>query len=475
MSLLCFAWPANRYYPETAAVHRQFTADPIPLDHDAAEVPRALIVDDDPVLRLAITQFLGRLGFQTASVENGRMAVEHFDAEGADIVLLDAAMPVMDGFQACRGIRALSAGKRVPIIMITAYEDEASIDQSFDAGVTEYITKPILWAVLRNRTRYLVQAARTEQRLRNDWAFFQSLVDSIPDPTVVIDRDGLTRWINVATKTCLLMAEPVIEQALRLDPATRVIAQSDQCPDETDTERLLPGIRAHLSRSNQPLRLMLHRHAPDGSDHYAEVYGRALRGASGAAYGFILRFHDVTEREIEKQSLNSEVQRVGALAHSDPLTGLANRLLFEQRLREALYSASTQTRRLALLFIDLDGFKAVNDSLGHAAGDEVLKAVSTRLRDAVRDGDTVARFGGDEFAVLLTDIRQDASVEALGRRLLATIAQPILMAGQQYQIGASIGVSLYPEHGDNGKVLIERADQAMYAVKRSGKNDICFG
>jgi len=455
-------------------LNRQITADPTPLDQDAEGVPRALIVDDDPVLRLAITQFVGRLGFHTESVENGQLAVEHFDAEGADIVLLDAAMPVLDGFNACRSIRALPGGERVPIVMITGFEDEASIDRAFDVGATDYITKPILWAVLRNRTRYLVQAARAEQRLRNNRAFFQSLVDSIPDPTVVIDRDGLIRWINGVTKTCMLMVEPVIQQALRLDPATRVIAQAHQCPDQTDTELLLPGIREQLSRSNEPLTLMLHRHAPDGSDHYAEVYGRVLHGTSGAAYGFILRFHDVTEREIEKQSLNSEVRRVGELAHSDCLTGLANRLLFEQRLREALYSASTQTLRLALMFIDLDGFKAVNDSLGHAAGDEVLKTVSARLRDAVRDGDTVARIGGDEFAVLLTDIRQDTSVEVFGRRLLATMAEPIAVAGEQRRVGASIGVSLYPDHGDNGNTLMARADQAMYAVKRSGKNDICF-
>jgi len=452
----------------------EFTADLTPLDEDPADVPRALIVDDDPVLRLAITQFIGRLGFQTASVENGQMAVEHFNAEGADIVLLDAAMPVMDGFQACRAIRALPGGRHVPIIMVTVYDDEASIDEAFDVGATEYITKPVLWAVLRNRTRYLVQAARAEQRLRNDWAFFQSLVDSIPDPTVVIDRDGLIRWVNVATETCLLMVEPIIAQPLRLDPATRVIPQAHQCPDETDPDLLLRGIREQLSRSNEPLTLLLHHHAPNGRDRYAEVHGRALRGVSGTAYGFILRFPDVTEREIEKQRLHSEVQRVGELAHSDLLTGLPNRLLFEQRLREALYSASKKTLRLALMFIDLDGFKAINDGLGHAAGDEVLKAVSARLRVAVRDVDTVARLGGDEFAVLLTDIRQDACVEALGQRLLAAIAEPIRAVGGECQVGASIGVSLYPDHGKNGKALIESADQAMYAVKRSGKHGLRF-
>lgn len=140
-------------HPEVAVLQLQFTQAPTLLDGDASEAPHALIVDDDPVLRLAVTQFIGRLGFQTTSVENGLLAVERFGDEGADIVLLDAVMPVMDGFRACQGIRALPNGARVPIVMLTAYEDEASIDRAFEAGATEYITKPILWPVLRNRTR----------------------------------------------------------------------------------------------------------------------------------------------------------------------------------------------------------------------------------------------------------------------------------------------------------------------------------
>ena len=445
-----------------------------PLDDDTTEIPRALIVDDDPVLRLAITQFVARLGFRTDSVENGQLAVDRFSADGADIVLLDAAMPVMDGFDACRRIRALPGGEHVPIVMITTYEDEDSIARAFRAGANEYITKPILWGVLRNRTQHLVQAARAERRLRNDWAFFQSLVDAIPDPTVVIDREGMIRWVNAGTQACMLIVEPAIGQPLRLDSTTVVVEQASQYSADADSSALLAGIRKHLSGSGEPLTLILHRKTPDGNDIYAEVHGRALRGVTGTAYGFILRFYDVTAREIEKQRLNTEVKRVGKLAHRDSVTGLANRLLFEQRLRESLHNASTKGLRLAVMFIDLDGFKAINDSYGHAAGDDVLKAVSSRLRDLVRDGDTVARLGGDEFGVLLFDIRHDASVDALGRRLLAAIAEPILEVDEHCLIGASIGVSLYPEHGNSGHALIERADQAMYAVKRSGKNDLRF-
>lgn len=444
------------------------------LDHDASHIPCALVVDDDPVLRLAVTQFIKRLGFQVTSIENGQLATQHFAAHGADIILLDAAMPVMDGFEACRSIRTLPGGDRVPIIMITIYEDEASIDRAFEAGASEYITKPILWAVLRNRTYHLVQSARAEQRLRNDWAFFQSMVDSISDPTVVIDREGLVRWVNAASAACLLMAEPVVGDALKFDPATELISSTNQYPVAESIRELLPTVRSQLAYSDEPLRLMIHRCAPDGKESYAELQGRALRGDDSIAYGFILRFHDVTEREIEQQRLHTEVTRIAKLAHSDPLTGLANRLLFEQRLREALFASATHNLRLALIFIDLDGFKEINDSLGHAAGDEVLKTISTRLVKRVRDGDTVGRLGGDEFAVLLTEIRQNASVEVLGRRLLSTIVMPIQVAGGTCRVSASIGISLYPEHGNTGRVLMERADQAMYLVKGNGKNNIRF-
>ena len=172
---------------------------------------RALVVDDDGVLRAAMQQFISQLGFEVQTTDNGQRALERFQAQGADIVLLDAAMPVLDGFAACEAIRALPAGHHVPIIMITSYEDEESVDRAFKSGATEYVTKPIHWAVLRNRVRQLVEAADAARRLRQDRAFFQSLVDAIPDPTLVCDRDGVVRWLNRDAARHPLIAEAALD------------------------------------------------------------------------------------------------------------------------------------------------------------------------------------------------------------------------------------------------------------------------
>ncbi|WP_058553718.1 PleD family two-component system response regulator [Thiohalocapsa sp. ML1] len=151
----------------------------------AADARTALIIDDDPVLRLTIARFIEKLGFATRLCADGAAGVGSVRAERPDIVLLDAAMPQMDGFAACQAIRDLPAGANLPIIMITGFNDEASVDRAFAVGANEYITKPVHWAVLRHRVCQLVAAARAEQALRDDRAFLQSLVDAVPAPTIV--------------------------------------------------------------------------------------------------------------------------------------------------------------------------------------------------------------------------------------------------------------------------------------------------
>ena len=430
---------------------------------------RALVVDDDGVLRAAMQQFIAQLGFEVQTTDNGQRALERFQAQGADIVLLDAAMPVLDGFAACEAIRALPTGRHVPIIMITSYEDEESVDRAFRSGATEYVTKPIHWAVLRNRVRQLVEAAEAARRLRQDRAFFQSLVDAIPDPTLVCDRDGVVRWINQDAARHPLVAEAVLDAPLRL-------AQGVTEPNsgESDPSAILARIRAGAAAADTPLELLLHRVDPLAGEFYAEAHARALRGVDGANFGLILRLQDVTARELEDQRLRRQVTRYGELAHRDSLTGLANRRRFEDLLHEAIGTAGRTGERLAVIFLDLDGFKAVNDTRGHAAGDQVLCQVAARLQLVVRRPDTVSRLGGDEFAVLLRDVPGCSAVLDLGGRLLAAICAPIELAEGPAALGASIGVSLFPDHGPDGATLLRCADEAMYAVKSRGKRGVAM-
>ncbi|WP_365304016.1 response regulator [uncultured Thiodictyon sp.] len=428
---------------------------------------RALVVDDSTMLRTAIAHFLIRLGFEVQTAHNGQCALDLFQARGADLVLLDAAMPVMNGFSACEAIRAIPAGRHVPVIMITSYADEASVNLAFASGATDYVTKPIHWAVLRNRVRQLAETADAERHLRQDHAFFQSLVDAIPEPTLVCDREGVVRWINQDAGRFPLLAQTAVAAPLRLAPG---VTEPDA--GEADPAGIIARIRTRVAADNTPVSLLLHGTDLAGGELYTEVHARALSGVDGTNFGLILRLQDVTARELEERHLRRQVTRYGELAHRDSLTGVANRRRFEERLNRAVDDASRSGDRLAVLFLDLDGFKAINDTRGHAVGDQVLCQVAARLQGMVRRPDLVARLGGDEFAVLVCDASDCSEALELGERLLAALCEPMELTDGMAVIGASIGVSLFPEHGPDEVALMHSADEAMYAVKRRGKRGV---
>ncbi|WP_295392809.1 diguanylate cyclase [uncultured Thiodictyon sp.] len=298
-------------------------------------------------------------------------------------------------------------------------------------------------------------------------AFFQSLVDAIPDPTLVCDHDGIVRWINQDARRFPLLAQLAVDAPLRLTPGVTA-------PDlgESDPLVLVAHLRTRVAADDIPVLLLLHRLDPAGGDLYAELHARALRGLADSNVGMILRLQDVTTRELERRHLRRQVTHYGELAHRDSLTGIANRRQFEKSLRRAISDASRTGERLAVVFLDLDGFKAINDTRGHAAGDQVLCQVAARLQGLVRRPDLVARLGGDEFALLVRDTSGQAGGLELGERLLAALCVPMALADGMAAIAASIGVSLFPEHGCDGTTLMHRADGAMYAVKRRGKRGV---
>ncbi|OWL91479.1 diguanylate cyclase [Halopseudomonas aestusnigri] len=211
---------------------------------------------------------------------------------------------------------------------------------------------------------------------------------------------------------------------------------------------------------------------PDGSVHWVRETGNVVQNEQGQPVKMMGVVRDITE---EKRSVRELEQR----AHQDPLTGLPNRLMLEQRLVEALARARARQTRLALVFIDLNQFKAINDQLGHASGDEVLLTVAQRLRSAVRSSDMVARLGGDEFVVLLEELSRSSRVtdeaHQISEKLFASLAPVITLQGRDYRIGASLGVALFPDHAATMDKLIHAAHLAMYSAKRSGNNQYRLG
>lgn len=211
---------------------------------------------------------------------------------------------------------------------------------------------------------------------------------------------------------------------------------------------------------------------PDGSVHWVRETGNVIRDEQGRPFKMMGVVRDITEDKRSTQALE-------LLAHHDPLTGLPNRLMLEQRLEKALIRARAQETRVALVFIDLNKFKLINDQHGHAVGDQLLIGVAERLRGALRASDMVARLGGDEFVLLMEGLSPEQSLtqeaHSLCEKIFTELAPQILLDGQYYRIGASLGVAVFPDHAVTLDKLIHAADLAMYAAKRSGNNQYRLG
>jgi diguanylate cyclase (GGDEF)-like protein len=204
-----------------------------------------------------------------------------------------------------------------------------------------------------------------------------------------------------------------------------------------------------------------------GENYIEERSVSAVHDEEGHIVNFIVLFSDVTKQKQDEQ-------RIQYLAHHDSLTGLANRTLFHQRCEDTLQRAERKNAKVAVMFIDLDHFKAVNDSLGHTYGDELLRSVSARLQDCVRKTDVVARLGGDEFTVLLSEVGDSGDVAFISKKILERLAESFTVAGHEVYVSASVGISFYPDDGQDASTLIKNADAAMYAAKEQGRNNYQF-
>ncbi len=213
--------------------------------------------------------------------------------------------------------------------------------------------------------------------------------------------------------------------------------------------------------------LVLGQPREDGSISYVSISGEPLFAQNGEFQGYRGIGRDITKQK----AVEADISR---LARFDPLTGLNNRTAFFERLDRALAVARRHDRAVALLFVDLDRFKDVNDAFGHVAGDEVLKVMARRLTKAIRDTDTVARLGGDEFIVLAEDVANQVDVNEFGLRLLETLSEPFMLHGQECRLGASIGAAMFPNDGEDAAIVLKNADVAMYRAKESGGNSLAF-
>lgn len=544
--------------------------------NDEEQKPLVLVVDDDVFMRGMLQNLLEEQGYQVIQAEDGLKALEIFRRELPELVLLDAAMPVMDGFTACSELRKLDIGADVPVIMITALDDEESVDKAFSAGAVEYITKPVHWTVLRHRVQIIVQARRAQAALHKSEARFRGIFEQAAMGISLIDMNGLCFEANPGVKHMLgrsseeligkvfnklfypfdTAVEKEFHQQLlsghishyqmekyffRKDTpmswariTTSLVKDADEQPQfyvqmvEDITERkraqakqrlaakvfettsdgvMITNAEGHIVDVNQAFLLMTgysyeevldqnprflqsghHDKAFfDGMWAQARETGRwrgqiwnknksgdafsvwmsmnAVRGEHNEVTHYVAVYSDIS-------ALKEDDERMRLLSHYDPLTELPNRLLFH----ELLTRACRQEDRVALLYIDLDNFKRVNELLSYDIGDECLKEVAHRLRQCIREGDQVARLEGDEFGIIMSSIHQDYDARMVADKVFAQMHKPFIIDGRNVSIDCSIGISFFPIDGlekgdpDSVEVLIQHADMAMYLAKENGKN-----
>jgi diguanylate cyclase (GGDEF)-like protein len=411
-----------------------------------ATAVRVLVADDDRLLRDIAAATLEDAGFAVTLAGNGDEALAACVQQMPDLVLLDVEMPGADGYQACSNIRSLPGGLDVPIVMVTGLDDPRSIDLAYDAGATDFVVKPINWALLVHRMRYVLRGARTLEALRLSEQKNSALIKGIPDGILLVAATGaISHCFSPVSGLSAMQRPGGIHHLNELLPAE---ARAEALECLATTLRGTPAAFEFRVSEPSPVRHFECRYLPHGD-------AQALA---------IVR--DITQR---KQT-EAHIHR---LAYFDALTGLPNREWIGEYLSRVLREAVAGGRSVALLFIDLDQFKRINDTLGHETGDALLRQVAERLRAALGySGELaqLARVGGDEFVVVLTGQPTVSDAEQAARCIQAALAAPFNQSGYEFVVTPSVGIAVAPAHGSDAQTLRKNADLAMYEAKASGRN-----
>jgi len=435
---------------------------------------KILIVDDDPVVLKSLQDLLATRGYNPNTAIGGQEAICQLDQNNYDLVLLDLHMPYVSGHDVMAHIRACKINTSVIVV-----SGETSFEAAKDActqGAYDFLRKPYA----TDELLITINNALMEKRLQKQNNFMQKqlaeserlhryIVNTSPDIIYILNQEGFFTFINERIESLLgyskeeiigkhysfLVHHDDMEQAKYVFNERRIGARAAKnielrlkCKDD--------GNSRHFKNRSIPIELSatgMYTGKGDSRKSYVGTYGVA---------------RDVTERKIAEETINFQ-------AYHDLLTKLPNRALLRDRLQLALSQAKRDDESLAVMFLDLDRFKNINDTLGHMIGDELLQQVSSRLQDCIRAGDTLARFGGDEFTLMLPKLqnsRSDAS--KLAEKITEALKQPFNVDGHELYVSTSIGIALYPQDGSNIDSLIKHADVAMYHVKGQGKNGYQF-
>ena len=420
-------------------------------------IKAVLLVEDNPGDARLLREMFNEHGShdtELTHVKSMAEAEKHLAKCPVDIILLDLGLPDAQGLGAVR--RAHAAAPRAPLVVLTALDDEALAEQALQEGAHEHLIKgQVETRGLFRALRYAVERKSMEEALFEEKERAQVTLNCIGDAVVSTDISGNITFLNRVAESMTgwswqeAAGRPMAEIFRIIDAATR---QTTPNPMEMAVGQ---DRTVHL-----PLNCILIRR--DGFETPIEDSVAPIHDRHGHVSGAVIVFHDVSAA----RAMTLEVTHS---AQHDFLTGLPNRMLLNDRVGHAITSARRHMNKVAVLFLDLDGFKHINDSLGHPIGDKLLQSIAKRLVGCVRGADTVGRQGGDEFVVLLSEVRQPEDAAAMATRMLQAVAEAHSIDQHDLHVTASIGVSVYPDDTLDAESLIKNADTAMYQAKENGR------
>ena len=462
---------------------------------------------------MQLQRLLAQQGYAVSIATDGREALECIRSCPPSLVISDVVMPDMDGYQLCAAIRGDGNLQQVPVLLLSMLSGAKDLFRALEAGAGYFITKPYhpeyilskVESILGEAGRITVNRVpvetdivyggdkfhikadlprildllvstyesslhknselqnalrerdQTEEALRVSETSFRDILDNAPIGMAVVSLGGYFVLVNRALCNIVGYEKEDLQHLTFQD----ITHPDDLNADLANLQQVIDGV----SNSYRMEKRYLHK---AGHIVWAQLTVTAQRDAFGHPIIFIAQIEDISDRK----RLQGQIYK---LAYYDALTELPNRRLLKDRLKQALNQAKRFQRSLAVMFLDLDHFKEVNDSLGHDAGDELLKIIAGRLIACVRGADTVCRQGGDEFIIVLEEIAHPGDAASVAEKIIEAINQPILLQGETVRITTSIGIAVYPVNGtDDAMTLIKDADRAMYDAKDKGRNGYSF-
>lgn len=449
---------------------------------------RVLVVDDILANVKLLEARLTAEYFEVLTAMNGPEAIEIVEAEQCDIVLLDVMMPGMDGFEVCRHIKNNPQTHHIPVVMVTALDQPADRVRGLEAGADDFLTKPVSDIALVTRVRSLVRLKMMtdELRMRAATSREMGMTDPFEAAARVSGRNGRVLVVDDRPSSSERIRQ-TLKAAHQVDieaqPQEALFRVADENYDvlvisldlqEFDGLRLCSQIRSLDRTRNLPILIIVD---PDES-------ARLMRGLDMGVNDYVMRPIDKNEmvarvdtqvrRKRYADQLRDNVQMSMTMAITDVLTGLHNRRYMESHLTTLIQQAKERDRNLALMILDIDYFKSINDTYGHDVGDEVLREFARRVRKNVRGIDLACRYGGEEFVVVMPETEMDLALR-IGERLRQSVAEngfPVRQGAESIDVTVSVGVAQLEAPADTIDTIIKRADQALYAAKQNGRNRV---